>query len=314
MKQLLLFCLILSTTLLSANSRDGVSAMAKVDTNAMLIGDQIEFTIEVIQPKNTEVKWPFLVDSIGSFEIVNHTNIDTTQIDDRNIKTSQKIFLTNWDSGSYFIPSLNFKYKNKRNRNRNIRSNAIKIDVTNLNTPQQEGIMPNKPIKAIPFLWHEAIPYIIWVLAILAALAIFAFILFFIYKRWSKPEEIYIPPRPPHEIALEKLAKLKKEKAWQQGEIKWYYSDLTEIIREYLEGRFRFQALESTTDEIVSDLNGTDVAAGLINRMKRLFEMSDLVKFAKAKPATENHLQSLKDAEAFVQHTKVKQQIVETPA
>lgn len=294
------------------NSADGIDITAKVDTNAILIGDQIELSFLVSQPSDIKVSYPFLVDSIGKFEIVDFTQIDTISLQNNILKTQQKLFITAWDSGAYSLPAFTFKYK-KQNSNKTIRTQAIKIAVSDVDAPPEAGIRPNKEILDVPFTWKEAIPYIIRALLFLTLLLIGVYVLYRTITR-KKEEAAYVAPPPPaHEIALAKIQALKKTKMWQEDDkIKGFYSELTDILREYIEKRYKFPALESTTDEIVDDLRKeTDISKGLRGRMQTLFSMADLVKFAKAKPPTENHLQGLKDAEAFVQHTKQKEEVMQ---
>ncbi len=106
-----------------------------------------------------------------------------------------------------------------------------------------------------------------------------------------------------HELAIKKLSTLKSKELWQQGDIKGYQSELTHIIREYLEGRYDIAALESTTDEIVKSLvteikDNDDVVS-----LKRILQVADLVKFAKAKPDENIHESFMKEAESFVERT-----------
>ena len=100
---------------------------------------------------------------------------------------------------------------------------------------------------------------------------------------------------------------MEDEKYWQQGEVKKYYSELTNIVREYLEGRYDILALESTTDEILKDLQDLkeeEFEVELWSKLKDMLQTGDLVKFAKAKPNIEKHSQYLKDAKEMVRTTK----------
>ena len=111
--------------------------------------------------------------------------------------------------------------------------------------------------------------------------------------------------RPAHEIALEKLSGLKSESLWEKGSVKEYYSKLTYIFREYLENRFDIQALESTSEQIITQLEKKDFDTGMNDDVRRVLQSADLVKFAKAKPVEEFHVESFEKLEAFVKTTKV---------
>jgi len=139
-----------------------------------------------------------------------------------------------------------------------------------------------------------------------ALILFFGFLAYFLYKRFSnKPVvEVYVAPPAAHEVALEKLQVLKNKELWQQGKIKEYQSELTYIVREYLEERFEMQALESTTEEIVHELNEKDITEEHKVELTDMFRMADMVKFAKATPPVDIQSTLLNKAIQFVERTK----------
>jgi hypothetical protein len=116
------------------------------------------------------------------------------------------------------------------------------------------------------------------------------------------------PPRPAHELALEQLQQLRGAGLWQRGEIKAFHSQLSHIVREYLEGRFAIPALESTTDEILAALRRTDLAEEWRLRLRQMLQTADLVKFAKAVPPENVHEEQLGQAVDFVTATKPEEE------
>lgn len=118
-------------------------------------------------------------------------------------------------------------------------------------------------------------------------------------------EEVEEVRLPPHVVALKKLSELEEDKMWEKGEVKKYQSELTYIIREYLEGRYSIAALESTTNEIISQLRTSLNSPQYETSLQRILQVADLVKFAKAKPDESVHISFLKEAEDFVYATKL---------
>ncbi len=110
------------------------------------------------------------------------------------------------------------------------------------------------------------------------------------------------PPPPAHEVALQRLAQLEAKELWQKGEIKAYQSELTYVLRAYLEDRFSLQALEATTAEICQDFkkHGLDEDG----RMRTVMETADMVKFAKAMPPQNVHAEALDAVRHFVEETR----------
>lgn len=164
------------------------------------------------------------------------------------------------------------------------------------------------PIKPIIEEAKNISDYYIYLL--IGGLLILIFIGFFIWKRimknaqsfQQKPiREEYIPPDV---IAIRKLTTLKSKELWQHGMIKEYQSELTYVIREYLESRYQFTALESTTDEIVKSLKKIGLKQSLQEKLNRILRIADLVKFAKAHPETNIHDEFLTDAFEFVDQTR----------
>ena len=114
-------------------------------------------------------------------------------------------------------------------------------------------------------------------------------------------EEVYIPA---HEKALTALQSLKAKELWQSGNIKGYQSELTDIIRRYLEDRFEVNALEMTTDEINRELRNKDFDTKHSSTLQRMLSLADLVKFAKATPPVDINAQFMEEAVQFVNSTK----------
>ena len=108
----------------------------------------------------------------------------------------------------------------------------------------------------------------------------------------------------PDIYALERLKALQEKQLWQKGEIKHYYIELSDIVREYMENRFHFPALESTTDEIMLQVQKHLADEKMIADVRVLLETSDLVKFAKHHPLVEEHQQSFEMAGRFIDKTR----------
>jgi hypothetical protein len=113
-----------------------------------------------------------------------------------------------------------------------------------------------------------------------------------------------------HTIALGKLQELRDKKLWQQNEVKHYYSELSDVVREYLEKRYAIKTHEKTTDEIFAGLKYMNIADEDRNKLSQILLLADLVKFAKEKPLPADNEQSMDNAISFVLDT---QQPVEPP-
>jgi hypothetical protein len=104
-------------------------------------------------------------------------------------------------------------------------------------------------------------------------------------------------------VALEQLDTLRLKKLWQNGETKEYYSELTDILRMYIEQQFDIHAAEMTTDEILFNMKPIDINRKVVNKLSDILMIADLVKFAKAFPSPLDNEQVFNHSIDFVQET-----------
>ncbi|MEM9930935.1 MAG: hypothetical protein AAF840_14030, partial [Bacteroidota bacterium] len=155
------------------------------------------------------------------------------------------------------------------------------------------------PIIEEPLNWLD-----FWPLYLLVALGSMGYTIWYNRKRRQRQAPPPPPPPPAHVVALRELDTLEGKKLWQQDLTKEYYSELTRILREYLEGRFDVQAMEMTTRQITSALERRmDFASEQSKELSQLLQLSDLVKFAQARPAVELHAEGLQRVRTFVEDT-----------
>jgi len=283
MKKLIFIFLTISNVLFSQT--------VSIDTNSILIGQQINLTIT--NSVNNTTIWPIYNDTIiNGIEIINSSSIDTTEK-----IISQRFIITAWDSGSYYIPPIQFSENSK--------TTGILLTVSNVILEEGAELKDIKQPMNAPIGWSEIWPWLIGIIVIA--------LIIFILKKYvftKKQNKIKIVPKviiPVDVIALKELEKLEKEKIWQTGNIKKYHTELSEIIRRYTEMRFKFIALELTTDEIIENLKDK-IATEQIKNIKLLLQRADLVKFAKSKPIDTENTESMQLAKDFVFSTKEKKE------
>jgi hypothetical protein len=211
-----------------------------------------------------------------------------------------------WDYGVFQIPGLTVDYDNTVTRQIRTQNPVLFVLPPADFAPKDttETIAAIKPI----ITEKKTIEDYLWIAYILGALLLLGLLFYFIKKLGKEELEIEEAPiikRPAHEIAKEKLSSLQQNKIWQEGKIKAYQSELTFIIREYLENRYDINALESTTEEILKDIGKQDFDNTYESDLKQILTIADLVKFAKAKPSDDIHESFLHKAVAFVEGTKL---------
>jgi hypothetical protein len=275
------------------------SAKATVDSTHLMIGDQLKMHLDVLHPPGAELLPLVLKKKEGDVvEFLAQTKWDTISQND-NIRLRKDLLLTAWDSGYHDVPSLAIVFLANAKRDTVFTQN-IPLEVQ---VPPADSVLADiKPIIEEEIVWQDYISEI----ALVAFLIIAALLWYFVSKMKNRRQLPPPPPIiiPPHEIAFNKLKELKEQKLWQQGKVKEFHSQLTYIIREYLEKRYGVQALEQTTDEILGQMKNINLGAELTPKMTTLLQTADLVKFAKAEPPADYHDNALALGEEFVRATK----------
>lgn len=283
-----------------------VRVEANLDTNNILIGDQLHFNLKVFQPKETEVSYPDIKESLSSeVEILEQLKSDTIFSDDE-IQVNRRYRITSFDSGRVNIPALAVYYQHD-GKTDSAKTEPLSLNVRTVQIDSTETFFDIKgPLKA-PLSWKEVLPYILGILG----LALIAFLVWYFIKKYKSRKAEYVPEKPKepaHVIALRELDKLKTEKLWQNDKVKLYYTRLADILRTYLWHRYDIKTLERTTDEILNSLKNTGFSDDeMFNKLEQILKTADLVKFAKMHPLPDENDRNMEDAYEFVNHTKLVQ-------
>lgn len=289
---------------------------AVLDTSKLRIGEQAKVDIYVTynsSQKDIKIQWPSIGDTLtGKIEVVSVSPIDTTFPDKTNsakIFQHQQITVSVYDSGFYAMPGFKFIVNNDTARP--LYTNPLFLEVHTVPTDTSATKLKDiKPPFDEKFNWKWYINYIYWGVGILLFLA--AVILITIYYTRKNRQVVVEPEKPkipPHITALATLEKIKEEQIWKEGKVKEYYSAISEAVRTYIEERYNVNALESTTDEIMTAFRSQVVDKDSKDKLQQLLTLSDLVKFAKMFPIEDEHNFTLQNAFDFVNGTKREDEI-----
>ncbi|MBE9468560.1 MAG: hypothetical protein IMY72_09625 [Bacteroidetes bacterium] len=286
-----------------------ITVKASVDTNLILIGDQIKLHFELTQPNNFQVNFPNFNDTIiDKIEILERLNIDTVIVNNNLLLLKQDYLITCFDSGIYEIPEFKFAFKSNNDTlsdTISTRSFYIGVQTMKIDTAQANAIADIKlPIEA-PITINEALPYILYALAII----VFVLLVIYLIRKRKKHEPILKkkikPKEPANVIALRDLDKIKHEKYWQKGKVKYFHSIVTDVLRTYIENRFDINAMEKTSQEIISEFTNSNLLEKKsFEKLKQILSLADFVKFAKLNPLIDENEASLNNAYEFVNKTK----------
>ncbi|MFZ5552016.1 MAG: LPXTG cell wall anchor domain-containing protein [Bacteroidota bacterium] len=287
-------------------SAQDVILKATISRDSILIGEQVIYRLTLEYSGKAAMEWPRFSDTLGhgKIEILKTGDFSESGNENKKIR-QQEITITCFDSGYYAIPP-SFVVMNGDT----IESNPLLLEVHTVEVDTTKAIRDIKEIYEEEFTFAEYLQSLWqWMKDnwyYFAGGAVLAGLLLFLLLRKKKNDEKPAVPALPEDVeALQKLKELDNKKLWQDGKIKEYYVELTDIIRNYIERRFKVPALEQTTDEIMHSLRFAEIKDENRHQLKALLKTSDLVKFAKEKPAGTENEQALKVSVDFIESTRI---------
>lgn len=301
--RLLMVCILL----VLAATPEAHAQKLTADTTGLTIGQQINLNLEITVEKGEKVEWPSLLDTLTkSVEIVRRSAIDSVvDAASGSIIYRQKLVITSFDTGFHVVPPILFRVLSPVSADFTSKESApLLLSVSGVSIDPEAEIKDLKPVLEAPYTLRDFLPWILLLLAI----ALLAVLGWFYYQSRKKNKPLIKltlrQPKPAHLIALEQLELLKTEQLWQKGQIKDYYSRLTDILRSYFELRFNVNAVEMTSDEIISSMKDELSDAQRLNDLKKILSLADMAKFAKARPMGADNELSHTLAVAIVNSTK----------
>ena len=295
----------------SSSTGQEIRVSASFDTSRIFIGDQLKYSLSVEQPDNVILNLPVFKDTLAkNIEIISGPVTDTVKNEKGTLIIKQEYLITSFDSGRYQVRPVFAELKG---------SDGIKrfySDYSYLEVLRPDIAPADTTLKIFDIISPYRAPVTIgeilpWVLGLIAAAVIAYFAIKYIKKLRKDPSEteIIVLKDPAHVIALRELEHLKELMLWQKGEIKQYYSSLTEILRKYLENRFSVFSLELTTSETLDALLKTGFRKDKsYENLKTVLSGADMVKFAKHNPEpTENEVY-FQTAWDFIIETKMEEE------
>lgn len=274
-KTFLILLLLFSVAVFSQNP-----VTTSIDTVRNKIGAQFNLTLKTTVDTSSAVVFPTGT-NFGRMEVIRDYVIDTVRKDGQ-YELIKRYGLTQFDSGKYTVPRLPVLINNKR-----FFSDSLLVEVANVKVDTlQQKMFDIKPViegeSSMGTWWL----YIVAFLLICA----FGFLVYYLLKKRhirKLDQEIY---KTPIEKATSLLKKLENKQLWQRGEIKDYYSELTDIARTYIEEEIHIPAMESTTSELITALRNVSalkkmkLSKDTLTDLEKVLKQADLVKFAKSQP------------------------------
>jgi len=260
-----------------------IKVNAKLDKSSILLGDQTVLRLSAEVPAKAPVSFPLLGDTLSAkVQIISVGKTDT--VIDKNHpevrQLSRAYTITSFDAGVQMVPSLVFQSGGKA-----YATEALPLEVKEVKVDTTKGYYDIKQPLTVTYTFMDWLRDE-WPVLVAGIVALFVLLaLWYYFRKIRKTKPAVAKPEvivPAHVLALEQLTALRNKKLWQAGELKTYYSELTDILRSYLEKRYLINAQEQTSDEILSSLKTADISTEGSTALREILLLADLVKFAKA--------------------------------
>ena len=300
---IILFTVCCSLTVLGQNVQ--MNFVSKKDS--FLIGDHIQVNLLVQTSSNTQISWPNLSDTLAKdLNIINISDIDTVVSNDTTTY-SQLITATSFEAGNYVIHPVQVKIKEPGSETDQLfKTNPLIVFVDEPIIDLKKPISDIKDPIEVPFTIAEVLPLIGGAILIIGFLVAMLYYVFRKKKSTDFMQTLKFNKTPAHETALLALSKLKNEKLWQSGHYKKYHSQLSDIVRSYIDDRFGVNAMEMTTNELLYQAHFISEEE-LKNKLKIILEVADMAKFAKVEPLPDENENSMRNAVYFIEKTSEKE-------
>lgn len=272
--------------------------------DSVLIGDQVRYGFRAAVPEGSTVNVGELEESEG-IEIIRGFALDTLKTRRGNVYLEGNVIITSFDSGAFVLPRYDVEVVRPDGSSDTLHFGQDTLHVTTIPVDTASFVLNDiKPQIGYPVTAMEILP---WVAGVIAVALIVWLVVWLLGRRGIVRN---VPKEPAHITALRKLDSYRGNKLWEPAKQKMFYTGVTDAVREYIDARYGISAMEMTTAEIFTELKDKDIAPGLYEDLKTLFERADFVKFAKYVASEQENTTAVPVAVKFVNETY--QQEIET--
>ena len=305
---ILIFLMAIITPYKYCHSQD-VIVDGKIATDTILTGHPFDYSLDIRMPKGYIINWNELKDTLNkSVEVISRSEIKEQPIDNSSdILLTQHLTLASFDTGYVEIPSIGIKYY-KSAKDTSVYTSYTDYIYIYVEPAAIDTTMAYRPIKTPikqNITFEETVPFVGGGIILTGLVLLIIYIVRRLRKKTNIEEEEVKPQIPAIVTAREKMAQLKEANLWQSGKYKDYYTNLTGIAREYLEGQFNIDAIEMTSDEILDEVRKIQLDNLIFSKLQNTLITSDLVKFAKAIPSPAENENAFKDINSFIEESFV---------
>ena len=258
------------------------SIETKIDRKDILIGEQINYSLQFTLPsQNFQIEFA-VPDSLPHFEILHKSKSDSTD-KAGNYLVTQRLVITSFDSGSWTLPALPMKIRNSSNQSvYSLNADPITINVGYMPADSSGSLRDIKPVFKVFYIEND---WWIWGIAILLSLIVLFLIIRYFVKKPKKIKEENVSKLSAIEEARQRLDQLKKEEPENLDQLKIFYTSFAETFKTYYGRTYRSKIVNKTTAQTLMDMQQNKIAQDVILETAAQLRLADAVKFAKYKPS-----------------------------
>lgn len=280
-----------------------VRITAETDSIQMIMGSKAQLHVSVNKPT---ARPGLLVNDLreggmlGDVEIVS-VSTDSSVLGGGRTRVNYDVTFQAFDPGeAQIIPPLTYVTAADSASTDPIALKVFAVDVDSL----KDVHVNTEPVE-YELEWYDYIPqsWPWWLLGVIVA-ALIVGALLFLFRRDKVVGMFRKPVVPPYEMAMQRLDSLRQSKLAVSGNDKQYFTELTDILRQYLSGRFGIKAPEMTTVQVLQELKRNGGTADYVHEIKEVLDVADSVKFAKFKTSPTENYRALDEVEGFVSKTR----------
>ncbi len=306
LNKVILFAAIAFATTTEANAE--VKVRAQADSSTIIMGDRAAVNVVVLTSDvRGKLVLPQKEEDYHGMELAD-CHIDTADTGNGTSRITYRLMMQAFEPQVVTLPGFEYVLDGDTTKSNPLTFKVLPVELSpELGNPEDVEnltIHPEESVTSIPSKWYDFIPgWTLWALLgiVLVALGV---ILYLLYKK--NGPSIFTPrkPEPPYDMAIRRLEALKSSGMINSATPKVYFTELTDILRQYIDGRFGINAMEMTSTEILRRLRENLETRLTAEQIRQVLSLADFVKFAAANPPKEDSMKMYNTVFAFVQSTR----------
>lgn len=277
------------------------------DGGPLTVGDQITLRLEINHPPDSRVVLPQVEEQWDAFKVIEQSSPETVENEDGTLTTGKDIVVTVFQPGQFQTPTLVVTHRKPDESIEELAAPVVQINITSVLTEDLElRDLKAQAVLPLPAIWPYVVGGLLLTMLVLGSMAGAAL---WYYHRWRQkmvPGLVLTPvadPRPPQVIAHAELDRIEALDLPAQNMFKEHYTLVSNCIRTYIEGVYQIPAFEKTTTEVRHAFWRAAVPAREMSGFMTILSESDLVKFARFKPRSEDSSSLIRKARAVIDAT-----------